>query len=127
MTINERHPAPWRIMARTKYQLVSYVTWSIIDSTDLIVLGDLDEQLAQRLCDLHNASVVQMRHPSWRVRLYPSSGKWYVAFRSPGIDTLLAREKTGYVHYHATPEAALLAADKWLKRKEAGNGRHPEK
>ncbi len=63
-----------------------------------------------------NAFDVMMRR-GWGVKRMPHkfARQWYVGFDSKGFDTILSREKTGYVHCHADPFTALVEADRWYR------------
>jgi|SRR5581483_2034174 len=65
-----------------------------------------------------NAEDVLMRRTTWKLQCHPEktlAKRWFVNFFSPGFDTILSREKTGYVHCHYHPFVALVEADKWFK------------
>lgn len=78
---------------------------------------ETDESDGPFIALARNAFDVMMRR-GWIARRHPEvtlESRWHVDFISPGFDTLLSREQTGYVHRHADPFTALVEADAWYK------------
>jgi hypothetical protein len=80
----------------------------------------VNEDDAEFITLARNALDVLMNRKYWQVRFNPGNQKWFVDFHSKRFDTILAREKTGYVHDHLDPFTALVEADRWYKENIEG-------
>lgn len=64
---------------------------------------------------LQNAMCIAMKR-GWAAKQHPEKRlkkRWYIFFDSPRFVTILAREKTGYVHLHEDIATAFVETEKW--------------
>ncbi len=115
MDIAKLEPAPWEVV-RDDQSGCRYIPHSsgfpmlVVDSDD----GEHDIAALEFAALARNAFDVMMRR-GWSLTRHPHLQTWSVTFRAKGFETILAREKCGYVHNHLDPFTALVAADKWYK------------